>query len=90
MVICNENDPQYPPEKAEIVDGILGGGQYAPGYLKDYYASCNHGFAVRGDMVSLIILTYMVVHDLKHTIIHRAILLSKPGRRVLSRARWSS
>jgi hypothetical protein len=40
----------FPPEKAKIADEVMGNGQYAPGYTREYFAGCTHGFAVRGDM----------------------------------------
>jgi hypothetical protein len=45
-----ETDQQFPPEKQKIADEVLGGGKYAPGYTREYFAGCTHGFAVRGDM----------------------------------------
>jgi hypothetical protein len=35
-----------------IADELLGNGQYAPGYERAHFPGCNHGFAVRGDLVS--------------------------------------
>jgi hypothetical protein len=29
---------------------VLGNGQYAPGYVREYYPGCTHGFATRGDL----------------------------------------
>lgn len=48
-----EVDRQFPPEKQKVADDILGGGQFAPGYERTYWDGCTHGFAVRGDLVSL-------------------------------------
>ncbi len=48
-----EVDQQFPPEKQAITDEILGGGKFAPGYERTYWDGCVHGFAVRGDLVSL-------------------------------------
>lgn len=46
-------DPQFPPEKIEAADRILGGGKFAPGYERVHWEGCTHGFAVRGDIVRL-------------------------------------
>ena len=46
-----EVDPSFPTEFQKIADEILGGGKFAPGYERTYWDGCNHGFAVRGDMV---------------------------------------
>lgn len=46
-------DPQFPPEKIEAADRILGGGKFAPGYERVHWEGCTHGFAVRGDVVRL-------------------------------------
>jgi len=43
-------DSQFPPESSAKADEILGGGKFAPGYKRNYYEGCTHGFAVRGDM----------------------------------------
>ncbi|KAI0339409.1 alpha/beta-hydrolase [Trametopsis cervina] len=43
-------DTQFPHEKQEITDGLLGEGKFAPGYLRTYWEGCTHGFAVRGDL----------------------------------------
>ncbi|KII87465.1 hypothetical protein PLICRDRAFT_125453 [Plicaturopsis crispa FD-325 SS-3] len=45
-----ELDDQYTFEKQKIGDEILGDGKYAPGYERNYFAGCEHGFAVRGDL----------------------------------------
>ncbi|KDR67622.1 hypothetical protein GALMADRAFT_257847 [Galerina marginata CBS 339.88] len=41
-------DSQFPPESAAKADEILG--KFAPGYKRNHYEGCTHGFAVRGDM----------------------------------------
>ena len=41
----------FPKEAQAIADEILGGGKYAPGYVRTYWEGCTHGFAVRGDLV---------------------------------------
>jgi len=46
-----EVDQQYPAEKQKIGDEVLGGGKMkAEGYERLYWAGCEHGFSVRGDM----------------------------------------
>lgn len=53
------HDPQFPPEKIEAADRLLGAGKTAkattfePGYERAHWEGCTHGFAVRGDMVRL-------------------------------------
>ena len=44
-----EVDRSFPPEAQAKTDEILGGGKFAPGYKRDYWPGCRHGFAVRGD-----------------------------------------
>jgi len=43
-------DSQFPPESSEKADELFGNGKFAPGYKRNYYEGCTHGFAVRGDM----------------------------------------
>jgi len=43
-------DQQFPPEACAKADEILGGGKFAPGYKREYFEGCSHGFAVRGDI----------------------------------------
>lgn len=31
-------------------DALLGGGAFAPGYKRNYFEGCAHGFAVKGDL----------------------------------------
>ncbi|KAI5987526.1 dienelactone hydrolase family-domain-containing protein [Pisolithus albus] len=45
-------DVEIPVPQQEEIDGILGGGKYAPGYKRDCWPGCPHGFAVRGDMLN--------------------------------------
>ncbi|KAH9857255.1 alpha/beta-hydrolase [Lenzites betulinus] len=47
-----ETDPQFPKDAQAKADEILGGGKFAPGYVRTYWDGCTHGFAVRGDIVS--------------------------------------
>ncbi|KAF5370540.1 hypothetical protein D9757_010125 [Collybiopsis confluens] len=43
-------DEQFPLEAQAQADSILGGGKFAPGYKREYFEGCTHGFAVRGDL----------------------------------------
>lgn len=43
-------DGQFPIESQAKADEILGGGKFAPGYAREYFEGCTHGFAVRGDI----------------------------------------
>ncbi|KAL0566712.1 hypothetical protein V5O48_015291 [Marasmius crinis-equi] len=43
-------DHQFPLEAQAQADHILGNGKFAPGYKREYFEGCEHGFAVRGDM----------------------------------------
>jgi hypothetical protein len=45
-----EVDKAFLLEAQSQADAILGGGRFAPGYHREYFAGCSHGFAVRGDM----------------------------------------
>ncbi|OSD04870.1 alpha/beta-hydrolase [Trametes coccinea BRFM310] len=45
-----ETDPQFPIDAQAKADEILGGGKFAPGYVRTYWEGCTHGFAVRGDI----------------------------------------
>jgi dienelactone hydrolase len=45
-----EVDNAFPLAAQEQADAILGGGKFAPGYKREYFPGCSHGFAVRGDM----------------------------------------
>ena len=45
-----EFDSQFPIEAQAQADEILGGGKFAPGYKRNFYPGCTHGFAVRGDL----------------------------------------
>jgi len=45
-----EFDQMFPAEAQAKADAILGGGSFAPGYERTYWAGCTHGFSVRGDM----------------------------------------
>jgi len=49
MVTCTI-DSQFPPEAQAKADEIFGNGKFAPGYKREYFEGCTHGFAVRGDM----------------------------------------
>ncbi|KAH7908400.1 dienelactone hydrolase [Hygrophoropsis aurantiaca] len=43
-------DAPFPPDAQAKADEILGGGKFAPGYQREYWDGCSHGFAVRGDL----------------------------------------
>jgi len=43
-------DGQFPPESQAKADEIFGNGKFAPGYKRNFYEGCTHGFAVRGDL----------------------------------------
>jgi len=43
-------DTQFPLEAQAKADEILGDGKFAPGYKREYFDGCTHGFAVRGDL----------------------------------------
>jgi hypothetical protein len=38
----------FPPEAQAKADEIFAG--FAPGYKREYFDGCTHGFAVRGDL----------------------------------------
>jgi len=51
LVVGCEFDERYSPASQKIGDDILGGGNMTgPGYRREYFVGCTHGFAVRGDM----------------------------------------
>jgi len=41
-------DSQFPPEAQAKADEVFAG--FAPGYKREYFEGCTHGFAVRGDL----------------------------------------
>lgn len=43
-------DQQFPPEASAQADEILGSGKFSPGYKREFFDGCTHGFAVRGDL----------------------------------------
>ncbi|KAF8194453.1 Alpha/Beta hydrolase protein [Mycena galopus ATCC 62051] len=43
-------DQMFPLEAQMKADEILGDGKFAPGYKREYFEGCSHGFAVRGDL----------------------------------------
>ncbi|KAJ6510798.1 Alpha/Beta hydrolase protein [Mycena sanguinolenta] len=45
-----EVDKAFPLEAQAQADAILGEGKFAPGYRREYFPGCSHGFAVRGNM----------------------------------------
>ncbi|KAJ7269533.1 chlorocatechol-degradation protein [Mycena rebaudengoi] len=45
-----EDDKPFPLEAQAQADRIFGDGNFAPGYKREYFPGCSHGFTVRGDM----------------------------------------
>ncbi|KAG1860245.1 hypothetical protein DFJ58DRAFT_274037 [Suillus subalutaceus] len=45
-----ENDIMFSAEVQAKADEIFGDGKFAPGYRREYFPGCTHGFAVRGDL----------------------------------------
>ncbi|KAG2063789.1 alpha/beta-hydrolase [Suillus decipiens] len=45
-----EVDDKFPASAQAKADEILGDGKFAPGYKREYFPGCTHGFAVRGDL----------------------------------------
>ncbi|KAG2354494.1 hypothetical protein BDR07DRAFT_1474372 [Suillus spraguei] len=45
-----EVDQMFPIAAQQKADEIFADGKFAPGYKREYFAGCTHGFAVRGDM----------------------------------------
>ncbi|KAF9523355.1 Alpha/Beta hydrolase protein [Crepidotus variabilis] len=45
-----EIDPVFHLEAQAKADEVLGSGNFKPGYKRNYFPGCSHGFAVRGDM----------------------------------------
>jgi len=43
-------DSAFPPEAQAKADEIFSSGKFAPGYVREHFEGCDHGFAVRGDM----------------------------------------
>ncbi|KAJ3808170.1 dienelactone hydrolase [Lentinula aff. lateritia] len=43
-------DEQFPLPAQSQADVIFGEGKFAPGYKREYFDGCTHGFAVRGDL----------------------------------------
>lgn len=42
-------DKAFPTESQAKADEFFGAGKFAPGYKREYFEGCTHGFAVRGD-----------------------------------------
>jgi hypothetical protein len=40
----------FPAEAQAKADEIFGDGKFVPGYRREYFPGCTHGFAVRGDL----------------------------------------
>lgn len=49
LLEMGDKDVEMPVQKQEQIDAILGDGKYAPGYKRECWPGCSHGFAVRGD-----------------------------------------
>ncbi|KAJ3544414.1 hypothetical protein NMY22_g2779 [Coprinellus aureogranulatus] len=43
-------DVAFPHEAQGKADDILGGGKFIPGYKREYFEGCTHGFAIKGDL----------------------------------------
>lgn len=43
-------DQMFPKESQSKTDDILGNGKFEPGYKREYFDGCTHGFAVCGDL----------------------------------------
>ncbi|KAJ3784694.1 dienelactone hydrolase, partial [Lentinula aff. detonsa] len=43
-------DPKFPLEAQIKADELFGEGKFAPGYKREHWEGCSHGFAVRGDI----------------------------------------
>ena len=41
-----------------MADRILGDGKFEPGYKRTFWKGCEHGFAVRGDLVCSVLALY--------------------------------
>ncbi|PPQ78496.1 hypothetical protein CVT25_011837 [Psilocybe cyanescens] len=52
LINACEVDHSFPHEAGAKADEIFGGGKFAPGYKREYFEGCSHGFAVRGDMAN--------------------------------------
>ncbi|KAI0046931.1 alpha/beta-hydrolase [Auriscalpium vulgare] len=50
LINAAEFDEQWPTEKRDKANSVLGGGKFAPGYKEVFFAGTQHGFAVRGDL----------------------------------------
>jgi hypothetical protein len=43
-------DSQFPLDSQAKADEIFGDGKFKPGYKREYFEGCTHGFTVRGDL----------------------------------------
>lgn len=50
LINSASNDDRFPLEAQAKADEILGDGKFAPGYKREFFDGCDHGFAVRGDL----------------------------------------
>ncbi|KAI6040300.1 dienelactone hydrolase family-domain-containing protein, partial [Pisolithus marmoratus] len=51
LLEMGDQDTEVSVEKQEGIDAILGDGKYAPGYKRECWPGCSHGFAVRADVL---------------------------------------
>ena len=56
MTTC-EDDEMFPKSAGEAADKKFA--NFAPGYRRTYYEGVSHGFAVRGDIVSVRIYVFL-------------------------------
>jgi dienelactone hydrolase len=45
-----ETDAMFPLESQAKTDELMGNGKFSPGYKREFFEGCSHGFSVRGDM----------------------------------------
>lgn len=43
-------DKAFPLDAQAKADEILGDGKFAPGYKREFWEGCTHGFAIKGDL----------------------------------------
>jgi dienelactone hydrolase len=49
MVTCSE-DVIWTTDLQAKTEELMGDGKFAPGYRREYYEGCHHGFTTRGDI----------------------------------------
>ncbi|KAF6742995.1 dienelactone hydrolase endo-1,3,1,4-beta-D-glucanase [Ephemerocybe angulata] len=52
LINSASNDRRLNLEHQANADRILGNGNFAPGYKREHFEGCDHGFAVRGDLTN--------------------------------------